>query len=150
MSFQEKNFAVSLFNFTIILIYYVFRISQMISNGTFYAENVFSLWGVIIIMAVLVTIFATILTHIVSGIIEAIKTKEKPLIKDISDERDKLIDLKGTKVTYLIASLGTFISMLTFVFGHPALVMFSLLILFGVLAQIAGDVSRLYLYHKGF
>jgi hypothetical protein len=46
--------------------------------------------------------------------------------------------------------LGVFIAMLTFVIGQPALVLFSLLILGGILAQILGDSSRLYLYRRGF
>jgi hypothetical protein len=40
--------------------------------------------------------------------------------------------------------------MLTFAFGQPPLVMFTLLIFFGVVAQIIGDISRLYLYRRGF
>ena len=111
----------------------------------------FRLWGIVIVLAVIVTIAATILTHIVSAIIQAIKTKEeKPEIEDIKDERDQLIDLRGTKVTYTVSSIGVFLSMLTFALGQPPLVMFSLLIFFGVVAQIIGDISRLYLYRRGF
>jgi hypothetical protein len=40
--------------------------------------------------------------------------------------------------------------MLTFALGQPPLVMFTLLIFFGVVAQIIGDISRLYLYRRGF
>jgi hypothetical protein len=40
--------------------------------------------------------------------------------------------------------------MLTFVLGQPPLVMFTLLIFFGVVAQIIGDGLRLYLYRRGF
>jgi hypothetical protein len=40
--------------------------------------------------------------------------------------------------------------MLTFVLGQPPLVMFSLLIFFGLVAQVSGDVLRLYLYRRGF
>jgi len=150
MSFQEKNIAVSLANFTLILGFYSIRVFQMIQGGSFNSTNVFRLWGTIIALAVVVTIFATILTHILSAIIHAIKTgEEKPDIEDIEDERDKLIDLRGTKVTYLVSSLGGFLSMLTFVLGQPALVMFTLLILSGVVAQVIGDVSRLYLYRRG-
>ena len=43
------------------------------------------------------TITAAILTHIVSAIIQAIKTKEEPEIADIKDERDTLIDLSEQK-----------------------------------------------------
>lgn len=151
MSFQQKNITVSLVNFSLILGFFLIRVLQMILNETFNSTNIFRLWGIIIVLAVVVTIFATILTHIVSAIIEAIKTGEKePDIENIADERDKLIDLRGTKITYSISSLGAFLAMLTFAFGQPPLVMFTLLIFFGVLAQVIGDISRLMLYRRGF
>jgi hypothetical protein len=150
MSFQEKNITVSLVNFTLILIFYLIRLGQMFQNGSFVAPNIFRLWAIIAVAAVVVTIAATILTHIVSGIIEAIKTKKEPVIEDLADERDQLIDLKGTKVTYRVSSLGVLAAMLTFAFGQPPLVMFTLLIFFGVVAQIVGDAARLYFYRRGF
>jgi hypothetical protein len=150
MSFQEKNIVVTLVNFSLILIFYLVSLFLMIQNGSFNSTTVFRLWGIVIVLAVIVTILATILTHIVSAIIQAIKTgEEKPEIEDIKDERDQLIDLRGTKVTYTVSSIGVFLSMLTFAFGQPPLVMFTLLIFFGVLAQIIGDIFRLYLYRKG-
>lgn len=150
MSFQEKNITVSLVNFTLILGFYLIRVFQMIQGGSFNSTNIFRLWGIIIALAIVVTILATILTHIVSAIIHVIKTREEPNIEDIQDERDDLIDSKGTKVTYAASSIGVALSMLTFVLGQPPLVMFTLLIFFGVLAQIIGDASRLYLYRRGF
>lgn len=151
MSFQEKNITVSLVNFSLILTFFLIRLFQMVQNETLTPDNVFRLWGIIIVLAVIVTILATILTHIVSAIIEAIKTGDDDVqIEDFADERDKLIDLRGTKVTYTIASLGTFAAMLTFVFDQPPLMMFILLIFSGVSAQIVGDGWRLYLYRRGF
>jgi hypothetical protein len=103
------------------------------------------------VLAIVLTILGTILTHILSAIIEAIKTgEEAPEIEDLEDERDKLIDLRGTRVTYIFSSIGVFLAMLTFVLGQPPLVMFSLLIFFGLLAQIIGDTSRMILYRRGF
>ena len=150
MSFQQKNITVSLANFSLILSIFIIRVFQMVQEGSFNSTNVFRLWGITIALAILVTIFATILTHIVSAIIQAIKTgEEDPKIEDIEDERDKLIDLRGTKVTYFVYSIGVFLSMLTFTLGRPPLVMFTLLIFFGIVAQITGDISRLYLYRRG-
>ena len=151
MSFQEKNITVSFVNFSLILGFFLFRVFQMILGGSFDATHVFRLWGIVIALAILVTIFATILTHILSAIIQAIRTGEKdPKIEDFEDERDKVIDLRGTKITYFVSSIGVFLSMLTFALGQPPLVMFTLLIFFGIVAQIIGDVSRLVLYRRGF
>lgn len=150
MSFQEKNIVVSLTNFSLILGFYVLRVLQLVQSERFTSTHVFWLWGTIALLAVIGTIIATIFTHIVGGILYKIKTNEDPHIEDIQDERDQLIELKGTRVAYTFASIGVALSMLTFVFGQPPLVMFALLIFFGVLAQIVADIWRLSLYRKGF
>lgn len=151
MSFQQKNITVSLVNFSLILGFFLFRVTQMIQTDSFISENIFRLWGVTIGLAIVVTIIGTILTHIVSAIFEVIRTgNEDPKIEDFEDERDKLIDLRGTRITYIVSSLGVFLSMLTFVFDRPPLVMFTLLIFSGLVAQIVGDISRLVLYRRGF
>ncbi len=149
MTFQEKNVAASLTVFTLILGFYVTRVFQMIQTGSFNLTNMTRLWAIVIVLGIVVTIIGMILTHIGSGIIEAIKTQEEPVIEDIQDERDRLIDLKGTRVSYIVYSIGVLLSMLTFAFGRPPLEMFSLLILAGLVAQIVSDLSRLVLYRKG-
>ena len=151
MSFQEKNISVTLVSFTLILGFYLSRLFNIIQDGGLNSESVFRLWGIVILLAIIVTIVAMILTHIISTIILAIKTgEEDPDIEDFEDERDKLIDLRGTKATYFISSIGIFLAMLTFALGQSPLVMFTLLIFFGLVAQIVGDISRLYLYRRGF
>jgi len=151
MSFQQKNITVTLVNFTLILGFYLFRVIQMIRSESFTPENVFRLWGLVIGFAIVATVIGMILTHIVSTVIQVVKTgDEEPKMNGIQDERDQLIDLKGTKVTYNVSSSGAFLAMLTFVFHQPPLVMFSLLIFFGVFAQVAGDITRLMLYRRGF
>ena len=150
MSFQEKNTTVSLSIFVIILGFYLIRVFQMVQHESFNSTNVFRLWGIIIVLAVIGTILATILTHIAGGIIHKVRTNEDPHIEDIQDERDQIIDMKGTRVAYTFSSIGVALSMLTFVFGQPPLVMFTLLIFFGVLAQVVADIWRLTLYRRGF
>ena len=150
MSFQEKNIAVSLSTFTVILGFYLIRIFQLVQSESFNSTNVFRLWGLIAVFAVIGTILATIFTHIAGGIVHKVRTNEDPHIEDIQDERDQIIDLKGTRVAYTFSSIGVALSMLTFVFGQPPLIMFSLLIFFGVLAQVIADIWRLTLYRRGF
>lgn len=150
MSFQEKNIAVTLGSFSLILIIFVVRLLNIYQDSGLDQSSVFRLWGLVIILAIIVTIIATILTHIISAIVQVIKTGEKePRIEDIKDERDELIDLKGTRITYYLLSIGGFVAMLTFVLGQPAIIMFSLLIFFSLVSQIIGDISRMVLYRKG-
>lgn len=150
MSFKQKNVVVTLVNFSLILGFFLLRLAQLVQNDNFVPASVFWLWGIVVVLAVFASIAGMILTHIVSAILEAIRTgDENAEIEDLEDERDELIDLKGTSATYTLYSLGVFASMLTFVAGQSALVMFVLLVFFGLLAQIAGDVRRLRLYRQG-
>lgn len=151
MSYQQKNITVSLVSTILIFVFFLIRLLQISQDGNIIPEDIYRLWGIVIVLSIIVTIFGTILTHIVSAIIEAIKTgTDDPQIEDIEDERDKLVDLRGTKVTYIVFSIGVLIAMLTMVFGQPPLVMFTLLIFSGSVAQIIGDIARLYLYRRGF
>ena len=151
MSFQERNITVSLVSLTLILGFFLIRLSQLIQGESFDSWDIFRLWGIVIVLAIVFTIAATILTYIIFAIVEAIKKGgEEPEIEDLADERDKLIDPRGTRVTYTVSSIGVFLAMLTSVLGQPPLVMFTLLIFFGLVAQLIGDISRLILYRRGF
>ncbi|MFO7680707.1 MAG: hypothetical protein R6X34_11700 [Chloroflexota bacterium] len=150
MSYQEKNVTVSLVSFSLILGFYLTRVFQMLQDGGL-TNEVFGLWAAVIVLGIIVTIVLTILAHIGFVIIEAIKTgSDDPKIDETEDERDKLIDLKGTKMAYLVSSIGAFLAMLTFALGQSPFVMFTLLILSGLVAQVLGDVARLILYRRGF
>jgi len=150
MSYQEKNITVSLVSHLLIGVYYLSQLFEMQQSGGLVSTKVFSLWVIVIVAIIVVNIVGNILTHILSNIIHALKTGKEEEERYIEDERDHLIGLKGSKVSYIAFSIGVLIAMLTFAFGQPPLVMFSLLILSSIVAEIIGDLSQLYLYRKGF
>ena len=96
------------------------------------SAEVFRLWAVVIIATIILNITGNIITNIVINIVHAIKTQKDEEVRLIEDERDKLIGLKGVKVSYIAFSIGVFLSMLTFALGQPPLVMFSLIIFFSI------------------
>jgi hypothetical protein len=148
MSYQEKTISVSLFSSILIMVYYLSNIIPMYREDSLSSARVFSLWGMVIALAIIVNILGNILTMIMFSIIDEIREKEEESL--IEDERDKLIELKGTKITYIVSSLGVFVSMLSFVLGQPPLVMFSLLIATCFVAEIIGGAFRLFRYRRGF
>ena len=150
MSYQEKNITVSLVSHLLIVVYYLVNLFQMQQAGGLVSTKVFSLWAIVIVGSIIVNIIGSILTNILLSIVHAIKTRSEQEERFIEDERDKLIGLKGSKVSYIAFSIGVLIAMLSFAFGQPPLVMFSLLILSSILAEIIGNLSQLYLYRKGF
>lgn len=150
MSYKEKNVVISLVTFTLILGFYLVQISRML-RGDGLTDDVFGLWAAVIVLGIIATIILTIIAHAGFAILEVIRTGDAdPKIYDSEDERDKLIDLRGTQAAYLVSSIGTFLAMLTFFLGWSPFVMFTLLILFGLAAQVLGDIARLALYRRGF
>jgi hypothetical protein len=149
MSSREKHIVVTLACFTILLGYYLVNWIRMYQTIGLDQATIFRLWVTVIIAGIVVTIVGTILTYIGSNVAYAIKTGKGDGEPMVEDERDKLIELKGEYASYIVFSLGVFISMLSFVFGQPALMMFSLIVFSSLLAQVAGDLSQLIRYRKG-
>ena len=150
MSYQEKNITVSFVSHLLIVAYYLINLFQMFQEGGLVSTRLFILWAIVIIAAIIVNIIGGILTNIVLSIVHAIKTRFPEKERFIADERDRLIELKGVKASYITFSIGVLLSMLTFVFGQPPLVMFSLLVFFSIAAELIGDIAQLYFYRRGF
>lgn len=150
MSYQEKNITVSLFSHILILGFYLVNVLEMVQSGKLVSNSLFRLWAVVIITTIAVNIFASILTNIVLSILHAIRTRSQEEEQFIEDERDKLIGLKGMRSSYITFSVGVLLSMLTFVFGQPPLMMFAMIVFFSIFAEIIGDISQMYLYRRGF
>ena len=149
MSNRKHEITVTLVCSLFILVYYLVNIFQMLQGGGLNSAEVFRLWVVVIIANIVLTITGFIISYIVINIVHAIKTQKEDEVRMLEDERDKLIGLKGDRVSYIAFSIGVFLSMLTFALGQPPLVMFSLIVFFSLLAEIIGDISQLVFYHRG-
>ena len=150
MSYQEKNITVYLVSQLLIVGYYLLNLSQMLRVGALVSTRVYSLWLLVIATSIIVNIIASILTNILLSIVHAIRTRTNESELFIEDERDKLIELKGMRSSYITFSLGVLVSVLFFVSGQPALVMISMMIFFAITAEIVGAISQIYLYRRGF
>jgi len=149
MSNKQNAITVSLVSTLVVLVYYLVNIFQMIQGGGLNSAEVFRLWAVVIIATIILNIAGNIITNIVINIVHAIKTQKEEEVRLIEDERDKLIGLKGDRVSYIAFSIGVFLSMLTFALGQPPLVMFSLIVFSSLMAEIIGDLSQFHFYRRG-
>lgn len=151
MTYQQKNTLASLGTTILILIFFVVRLLIIIRHHGFDASMIYNLWFWVIGLSVLVTIVSTVAMHVVSAVVQQVQNPEvEPEVDSTEDERDQLIKLKGTNLAYIIYALGSFGAMLSLVLGANPLVMFSLLILAGLLSTIASESAKLMLYGKGY
>jgi hypothetical protein len=94
-----------------------------------------------------VSIAAKIIITIVFNIIYRITTNE--VEPSFSDELDKLIELKATKISHYVFTLGFLLAMGSLVMDMPHSAMFIILILSGFVSEMVGVITQLYLYRKG-
>jgi hypothetical protein len=150
MSYQERSITVSLASSTLILGYYLLNWLQMYQQVGLNSARIFSLWAAVIVVSIIANIFGNILANIVASIVYAIRTRTEESERFIEDERDRVIELRGLKYSYYTFSVGVLISMIAFVSGQPALIMFSLIVFFFFAAEIVGDIAQIILYRRGF
>jgi hypothetical protein len=149
MTYRETNISVSLTSSLLVMGYYLVNWIQMYQEEGLNSGVIFRLWAIVIVATIILNILGNILTNIVLSIIHAIKTQSNKEPRFVEDERDKLIGLKGTQAAYIAFSIGVFLAMLSFVFGQPPLVMFSLIIFFSITAEIVSDILQLSFYRRG-
>ena len=148
MYYQEKRTIVSSVSSALILGFYSLYVYQRYVIGNPDIINDFKFWGTAILILIPVTILAQIIIHIVFVIINKIATDED--VPAFNDERDKLIELKGTRISHWIFILGFFLAMGTQVMEMPPYVMFLTLIVSGFLAAVISDITKFILYRRGF
>lgn len=148
MSYQEKRSIVYIFNILLITAIYVWYAFDLQPEEVIYSTEDFRIWGKIILFMIPAQIVITIITQIIFAIVNTVATREE--MPTVTDERDKLIDLKSIRNAYTVFMFGVVLSMIPVVMQSPLYVMFNLLIVCLLLAQFVWSVSQFYFYRRGY
>ncbi|WP_421779957.1 hypothetical protein [Kiloniella litopenaei] len=148
MSQQERRVGVSLLTTMIMFGVFGFYMFGLYQDGAMDGPDGFRLIGKSFFVLVGGGIVVSIVVHILFTIIHSIITKDyEPMM---NDERDKLFDLKSMQIILLVFSFGFMVSMgiLALDILAPSLVF--LLIIFSMfIANVIGDLVKLFLYRGG-
>ena len=145
---QEKRSIVSVFSTILIFAVYSIYIYLTYMDGNLNLSSDFSFWGSVFLVLIPVMIVAKIIIHIAFNVINKIATNEDE--PSITDELDKLIELKSTRNSYYSFMLGMLLSMTTLVMGMPPMAMFIAIIFSMMGSCLINDISQLYFYRRGF
>jgi hypothetical protein len=115
----------------------------------FDSATVFQFWGRAVLLLIGVQIVLAIIGQIVLAISHTIARKEED-IPAFEDERDKLIDLKATRNMCIVIGIGFILSMIVLAVGMTPILMPVIMLAFMMAAEIGGNISKLYLYRRGF
>jgi hypothetical protein len=148
MSYQEKSSISSIFCSAVIFISYCVYVLQKYQAGSLDLSGDLSSWGLMILIFILVSIVVRILSEIVLNIVNAIATQKADDVM-FADERDKLIDLKGMRVSAYIGGIGFLLSLATLALKMPSFVMLNVAYLGFMLGDVAGEITKLHHYRQG-
>lgn len=149
MSYQERRTIMSMLSGLIIFVGYSLYVYQNYNDRLFGSEVDFRFWATAILMMIPVSIVARIVIHIIFSIVNEMASKEKD--PKITDERDKLIDLRATRNSHYTFALGFMLGIISLLFeGTPTYMMFVYFVLFGFLSEMIEGITRLYYYKRGF
>ena len=148
MSYQEKSIYVFLISSIIMFALYCVYMFEMYQEGRFDGADASSLVGKSIFVLIGVSIVVSIIVQIIFTIINTIVAKENE--HSISDERDKLIDLKGMQFCFIAFGIGFLGSMGALAMGTAPFMVFCLIIFSMFVGSIVGEITKLFFYRKGF
>lgn len=147
MGQHEKQSIVSIIGSVLVIGFYAMYIYRNYLSADLELLNDFQFWGRSFLYLIPIGIVVQIVIHIVFAIANRIFTGED--ISDISDERDKLIELKSIRISHWVFVFGFMLAMGSLALGMKPYVMFITLISSGFLASLASEVSKIIYYRKG-
>lgn len=145
---KEKQIIVTLVSSVLIMGLYSLYVYYHYISGNPSIINDFKFWGKAFLILIPVSVTAQIIIHIVFAIMNKIVTNKD--IPTISDERDKLIELKSVRISHLVFLFVFLAAMSSQAVGFEPYVMFILLVAAGFAASIIEGITQIYFYRKGF
>ena len=147
MGHHEKQSIVSIIGSVLVIGFYSLYVYRNYIQADMELLNDFQFWGKSFLYLIPVAIVVQIVIQILFAIANRNITQED--IPDITDERDKLIELKCIRISHWIFILGFMLSMGSLAMGMKPYVMFLTLISSGFLATLASEVAKIIYYRRG-
>ncbi len=164
MSYQEKRTVVSTITGVIILITYCIYAFNKLQAGVITSDDMKAWAGIMLIfigVGVVSTIVIQIVFHILLSMAMAIKESimngncdDKEIEKSIenemvTDEMDKLIELKSMRVGFIMAGIGFVFALVTQLLDYSPAVLLNVLFIAFCVGSIFEGLAQLYYYRKG-
>jgi len=147
MTFQEKRTIFSGISGWVITFIYALYVYKTYPDQMWSTPVDFSFWGKIFLILIPVSIGARIIVHIIFHIVYKITTNEEDM--GITDERDKLIELKSQRISHWVFILAYIVAMGSLTMDVPHYYMFLIFLAGGLLSELAQALSTLYFYRRG-
>lgn len=148
MTYQEKRSLFYMMCTIVLTTVFGIIMYRRLSGTNLPPQELFQFWGKAFLVFAGLSIVVRIVLHILFSIGLAISGSEGD--PGFSDERDKIIELRGTKVSHIVFSIGFLLSMAALAFGLSNHWFFIFLLLGGALGALSSELTEFILYRRGF
>lgn len=164
MSYQEKRTITSITTGILVLTAYCIHAFGKYRSGAV-VQGDLKFWAITMLTFIGIGIAATIIIQIVFHILLSMgiaikkemsgeKNDDKEIEKSIKlemveDERDRLIDLKATRVGFALAGIGFIAALFSLVLQYSPVVMLNILFITFSVGSIFEGFAQLFYYRKG-
>ena len=148
MTFHERKHMASIIGSVIVFFSYaIYVYNDFHSLGSEAAYDL-KFWARSILILVPVSIVGKILLAIGFYIFNEVTTNESE--PKVVDERDKIIEMRSSFYSHWIFIAGFFFAMFSIMLDFTPSWMFIIMMVAGFLADITGEVLRIYYYRRGY
>jgi hypothetical protein len=147
MSYQEKKNIINILSAVLIAGVYFWYVFESHPEEGMETGELLKFWAQTLLIYMPVTIGARIAIYIVFAIVNKIATNED--LPSLTDERDKLIELKSNRISHYTFTAGFILSMGALAADYSVNVMFVILIVSGLISEIFENISQLYFHRRG-
>ncbi|MDQ6985760.1 MAG: hypothetical protein Q9M91_08835 [Candidatus Dojkabacteria bacterium] len=148
MSSKEREILISLSSLLLVGLPYIVSVFITYQDKNLSNDEELKFWATAILIMIPLRIVSMIVMYILVAIATAIATGKESDFKEIVDERDKLIDLKGERNGQAVFLIGFGLALVSAAIGQSLAVMFSIIVVFGVLSEVIGSLSKI-CYYRG-
>lgn len=154
MSYQEQRSLTYLITNIILFTVYGLIIYNRYQAGQFDTDNLMRFWAIVILLYIPITIIARIVVTIVFVILHAIVSEVAGEGADevnmVSDERDKLIEMKSSQIELILIGVGFVAALVTQLFGLSVHAFFLTFVGFMFATDVLSEIANLRYYRRGF
>lgn len=147
MTTHEKRNILNIISSLLVMGFYGLYLYHKLDTGGG-PDDVVKFWAASFLILVPLSIAASILLNIGLAIIHGIATGGEEL-PELSDERDKSIELKSNRNGFWVFTLGFLAAMVTQVIEMPVSAMFIGFFLTGLVSSLVSEISSLIYYRRG-
>jgi len=160
MDYQQKKSIVSIVeSVAVVAVYCIYVLGKLrqgavsMEDTRFFAVTMLTFIGI----GIAFTIAIQVVFHVLLSVSIAVREREKES-KEIEhainaamveDERDKIIDLKSTRIPYMAAMLGFVAGLVMLALQYPVAVMLNILFIASGLGAVGEGVAKLLYYKAG-